>query len=171
MELSDVFKKRRSVRAFQDKPVPQEKIKKILEAANSAPSAGNLQAYEIFLVKEKSVKKRLAEAALDQDFIARAPVVLVFFANPKKSAVRYGERGETLYSIQDATIAATFAWLSVVDQGLSTVWVGAFYDDKVVATLKADPSLIPVAILPVGFPAEAPVSPPRRSLSDLVHEV
>lgn len=171
MQFAAVLKTRRSVRSFKDKSIEEEKIKKIFQAANSAPSAGNLQAYEIFLVKEKSVKKRLAEAALNQDFIAQAPVVLVFFANPGKSATRYGERGRTLYALQDATIAASFAWLSVVDQGLSTVWVGAFYDDKVVATLKADPSLIPVVILSIGYPAEAPVSPPRRSLSDLVHEV
>lgn len=171
MEFWEVLNKRRSTRAFSNEEVEEEKLQKILEAANSAPSAGNLQAYEIFLIKDKKIKDKLVEASGGQDFIAQAPVVLVFFANPSRSGARYGARGESLYSIQDATIAATFAWLAAVDLGLSTVWVGAFNDEEVKKICGADRSFQPIAILPIGYPAEIPTPHPRRKLEDLVHKI
>jgi nitroreductase len=171
MEFWEVLRKRKSIRAFLDKPVEKKKLQKILEAANSAPSAGNLQGYEIFLVEEKGIKDQLTEATLGQDFISQAPVVLVFFANPGRSGAKYGSRGENLYCLQDATIAATFAWLAAVDLGLSTVWVGAFDDEEVKKICGADPTFQPIAILPIGYPAEIPTPHPRRRLEDLVHKL
>ena len=152
--MHEIFKKRHSVRSFQDKPVEEEKIKEILEVANSAPSAGNLKAREIMVVKDLETKKTLAQAALGQDFIAEAPVVLVFFALPEKSGRKYEERGRKLYSIQDATISASFAWLQAVDLGLSCCWVGAFDDGKVKEILKVPSGWHPIAILPIGHSVE-----------------
>lgn len=169
MEFFEVVKKRHSTRAYKDKKVEEEKLQKILEAANSAPSAGNLQAYDVFLVRDKEKKKALARAALNQDFIAEAPVVLVFCANPERSW-RYGERGRTLYSIQDATIAAAYAQLAATALGLSTVWIGAFDENEVLEIL-GNPKVKPVAIIPIGYPAEEPEITSRRKLKDLVHEV
>jgi nitroreductase len=169
MELFQVFSMRRSVRAYQSKKVEDEKLNRILEAANSAPSAGNLQAYGIVVVKDASTRMRLMEAAWGQDFIAQAPVVLVFCTDPNRSSRRYGIRGESLYSLQDATIACTYAMLAAVDLGLATVWVGAFNDDMVAEAIGVSPPVRPVAILPIGYPAEFPAPTPRRSLSDLVH--
>ena len=175
MEFQEILTKRHSTRAFSDKPVEKEKIQKILEAANSAPSAGNLQGYEIFLVEDKKTKEKLVETTRGQDFIAEAPVVLIFFANPQRSGERYRSRGENLYCIQDATIACTFAWLAAVDLGLSACWVGAFEDEEVRSALGADPTLQPIAILPLGYPADPPaggLTPhPRRKLEELVHKV
>lgn len=171
MEFGDVLSNRHSIRSFQEKKIEEEKIRKILLAANGAPSAGNLQGYEIFLVEDKEIKEKLTEAAFGQDFITQAPVVLVFFANPARSGAKYGSRGENLYSIQDATIAASFTWLAAVDLGLSTVWVGAFEDEKVRKILGADLAWQPIAILPIGYPAETPFAHSRRKLSDLVHNV
>ena len=169
MEFEELVKVRRSIRAFQPRPVEEEKLRKILIAANLAPSAGNLQAYEIYVVKDREIKRKLAKAALDQDFIAEAPVVLVFCANPLRSAVRYGKRGERLYCVQDATIATTFAMLMATNLGLGNVWVGAFDDDRVSEILKLPRFLKPIAILPIGYPAENPEFTGRRRLEDLVH--
>lgn len=171
MEFQEILAKRRSTRAFKDKPVEKEKVQKILQAANSAPSAGNLQGYEIFLVEDKEIKNKLIEAAHGQDFIGQAPVVLVFLANPARSGARYGSRGENLYCLQDATIACAFAWLAAVDLGLSCVWVGAFEDEEVRNILGADSILQPVAILPIGYPSETPEPHSRRKLEDLVHKI
>lgn len=168
MELFDLIKKRQSIRVFQEKPVEEEKVKKILEAANSAPSAGNLQAYEIVVVRDKKIKEKLCQVALGQDPILFAPVVFVFFTSPARSGLKYGERGEKLYSLQDATIAAAYAQLAAVDLGLGCVWIGAFEDEKVKEVLGAPKELIPVAILPVGYPAEKPEKTERRALEDLV---
>mgnify|MGYP000611816527 CR=1 FL=1 len=170
MEFEKVIKDRHSIRAFQPKKVEDEKIKKILELTNLSPSAGNLQAYEIFLVRDEGKKKALADAALGQEFIAEAPIVLVFCANPSRSASRYGSRGRDLYSIQDATIACSFAMLAATSLGLGSCWVGAFDEEEVKRVLGIK-DLKPIAILPIGYPAEKPYVTGRRSLKDLVHEV
>jgi nitroreductase len=171
MEFFEVLKKRHSIRAYQNKPVEEEKLTKILEAANSSPSAGNLQAREIFLIRDETKKQLLAQAAYGQDFIAEAPVVLVFCSNPSRSSSKYGKRGEYLYSLQDATISASYAQLSATALGLSTVWIGAFDDKEVLKVLGNPEGLLPVTILLIGYPAEKPYATSRRKLEDLVHEV
>jgi nitroreductase len=157
------------VRAFEAREIEAEKLEKILEAANLAPSAGNLQAYEIYVIRQAAGRVALMKAALDQDFIASAPVDLVFCANPERTKGKYGRRGIQLYAIQDATIACTFAMLMAVELGLGSVWVGAFDDDAVRRAIGAPAEIDPVAILPLGYPAEAPGARPRRALSELVH--
>lgn len=169
MEFFEVLKERHSIREFRDKEIEEEKIKKILEAANSSPSAGDLQAYEIILVKDKRRKEELASAAWGQSFISDAPVVLVFLANPARSGVKYGRRGETLYCILDATIACAYAQLAATALGLGSCWVGAFDDDAVKRAVGAKPNMQPVGILPIGYPAESPRPTPRRNLNNLVH--
>lgn len=169
--LFDVIDRRRSVRVFADDPIDDRLLRRILEAANEAPSAGNLQAYEIYVVTDQAKRRRLADAALAQDFLATAPIVLVFCANPLRNRTRYGERGRDLYAAQDATIACAFAMLAATALGLATVWVGAFGEDDVRRILGASRHERPIAMLPVGAPGEAPARPPRRSLDDLVHEV
>lgn len=149
--MNNVFKNRHSVRSFSAKEIKEKDLKEILEAAESAPSAGNLKARKIIVVKDLELKKKLAEAALNQDFVAEAPVVLVFFALPSVSASRYGERGRGLYSIQDATIATSFAWLQAVMLGIDGCWVGAFDEEEVREILKAKEDEKPIAILPLGY--------------------
>lgn len=152
--MLEIFKKRYSVRSFKSNEVELRKLKEILEAANSAPSAGNLKAREIKVVKDLETKKALARVAHEQDFIAEAPIILVFFALSEKSGKKYGERGRQLYAIQDATISASFAWLQAVDLGLSACWVGAFDEKEVKEVLKVSPDWHPIAILPLGYSAE-----------------
>lgn len=149
--MDEVFKKRHSVRDFQSKELEKDKLQEILKAAESAPSAGNLKARKIVIVKDWDLKQKLVEAALGQDFISQAPVVLVFFALPSKSAKRYGERGRNLYAIQDATIAASFAWLQAVMLGIDSCWVGAFNEEEVKEILRMRDDERPIAILPFGY--------------------
>jgi nitroreductase len=171
MDFFDAVKSRHSIRAFAATTVERDKLQAILEAANRAPSAGNLQAYEIYLATKAADRSALARAALEQWFVGGAPVVLVFCAHPARSAPRYGQRGVRLYAIQDATIACAFAMLAATALGLATVWVGAFDDDAVRRAIRAPAEIVPVAILPVGYAAERPEITPRRRLSDLVHEM
>lgn len=170
MEFFELLKKRQSIRAFKEKPVEEEKLRKIFEAANFAPSAGNLQAYEIIVVGSEEKKRKLMEAASGQSFIAQAPVVLVVFANENRSSRRYGERGNELYCINDASIAAAYIQLAAADLGLGSVWVGAFDDNSVREIVKAPDYLRPVSILPIGYPDEKPHRTPRRKINDLIHE-
>lgn len=171
MELFEVFAARHSIRAFTDQPVTDDALRSIFETINRAPSAGNLQAFDIYQVTKAEHKEALMRASYDQGFLVQAPVVLVFCATPARSAVRYNERGETLYCIQDATIACTYAMLATTALGLGCVWVGAFNEEAVHQVIGAEPGQRPVAMLPIGYPNETPRIRPRRSLGDIVHPV
>lgn len=171
MDFFAVVHSRRSTRAFTPQPVETEKLQALLEAIDRAPSAGNLQGYEVYVVSGPELRAQLAQAALGQDFIAQAPLALVFCANPGRSIKRYGQRGASLYCLQDATIACAYAMLAATALGLACVWVGAFNEEQVRDSLALGKDLRPVAILPVGYAGERPEPTPRRSLESLVHYV
>ena len=168
MEFFDAVQSRHSIRAFKSQPVEPEKLRAILDAANRAPSAGNLQGYEIFAVTNAEVLRGLMRASFEQEFIAQAPIALVFCANPARSAVKYHHRGEWLYCVQDATIACAYAQLAATALGLASVWVGAFDEAPVRAAIHIGEDLLPVAILPIGYPGKEPKIRPRRELDELV---
>jgi len=171
MEFCEVIRNRHSIRTFTNQPVEEEKLQQILETANLAPSAGNLQAYEIYAVTNAKKRDGLACAALAQEYIAKAPVALVFCTHPERTEGKYTERGTRLYTVQDATIACTFAMLAATDLGLGSVWVGTF-DEKVVRMIIGAPeSQVPVVILAIGYPGEFPDQHPRRPLEQLAHRV
>jgi nitroreductase len=171
MEFTEVIRNRHSIRTFIDQPVEADKLQQILETANLAPSAGNLQAYEIYVVTNAKKRDGLSCAALAQEYVAVAPVALVFCTHPELTEGRYTERGTRLYTVQDATIACTFAMLAATNLGLGSVWVGTF-DEKVVRLIIGAPdSQVPVVILSIGYPGEYPEQHPRRPLEQLAHWV
>ena len=160
--------KRRSIRDFKESIVEESKLHKILEACNLAPSSGGLQTFEIYQVKNREMKEKLALAARDQTFVAKAPLLLVFCANPSRSIERFGERSQ-LFSVQDATIAAAYAQLTVHALGLATVWIGAFDENRVSEILNIPQGQRPVAILPIGYENERPKDKTLRGSKDLLH--
>ncbi len=172
MKVFEAIKKRRSVRQFDpDKKVSNEQIKHLLEAASWSPSAGNLQSYFFFVVSDQKTKEQLVEAAHGQEFIGQAPVVFVSCADSKRSSLRYRERGETLYAVQDATIATYSLCLAATEIGLASCWVGAFSEEWVREILTLPENLRPIAILPVGYPKESPAPPPRRKINQISKKV
>jgi len=168
MDYFEVVKARHSVRAFEKKPVEEEKIRRIIEAINLAPSAGDLQAYEVVVVKDPMLKDKLAKAAFGQNFVSEAPVCLVFVAYPGRSSKKYGRRGSELYCLQDAAIATTYTMLAATSLGLSSTWVGAFDQEAAARAVGATGGKRPVAILPVGYASESPEKTPRIRVGDIV---
>jgi len=149
MELKEAIRKRQSIRDFSDTTIPPLVIDEILDYANQAPSAGNLQARDFIIVDDEFQKEQLSIAANHQTFIAEAPVIIIVCANLKRIS-SYGKRGRELYCIQDASAAVEHILLMAVDYGLDTCWVGAF-DEQAVSTLLELPSSIrPVALIPLG---------------------
>lgn len=169
MEFQRVVELRCSVRKYTPQPVDPEALQRILYLTSRAPSAGNLQAYRIVVVRSARKREALSVAAGGQEFLSQAPVDLVFFADPERSAATYGPRGASLYAVQDATIAATFTVLAATNEGYATAWVGAF-DESAVAAVCGEDRLRPVAIVPLGHAAERPGETPRRDLGETVCE-
>ncbi len=168
-DFFETVRHRHSVRKYQsDIGVENEKLHAILEMACAAPSAGDLQAYRIVVVKDDATRAALGEASHQQNFIAEAPVCVVFCADPERSAVKYGDRGRELYALQDTTIAATYAQLATVAAGLGSTWIGYFDEERVSEILELDSSLKPLALMSVGYPAELPEDTPRRALAEVV---
>ena len=130
-DLLPYLKGRRSIRKFKSQPVPQEFIDKILEAGTWAPSAGNVQPWHIYLVYHAEVKQKLAQAALDQRFIEKAPLVILVCADRNRAQSIYGERGETFYMYQDTASLVQNMLLEAFSLGLGSCWVGAFRDEEV----------------------------------------
>jgi len=169
LDLFEAIKQRRSVRAYTREDVSEEDVEKLIEAARLAPSAGNIQPWRFVIVRGAEVKRKLAEAALYQTFIEEAPVVIVVCADEAQSSQGYGNRGATLYCIQDTAAATQNILLAAHALGLGTCWVGAFREELVKKALNAPMNIRPVAIIPVGHAAEKPRAPLRRSLEEVVH--
>ncbi len=170
MNFEEVIKKRRSVRRFKQEEVSDETIRKILELANLSPSAGNLQARSVVVVKDKEMKEKITKIAMGQNSIAQAPVLFVICAEPDQSAAKYGQRGTEFYSIQDATIFASYLQLVVVFMNLDSCWIGAFDESELKKALDLSENKKPIAIIPVGFADEIPYKTDRKNLDELIEK-
>lgn len=154
MILEDAIKARYSVRRFAATNVAAEVVERLVELATWAPSAGNLQPWRFVAVRDPARKAALAEAAWGQRFVAQAPVVVVICADPERSAARYGDRGRTLYCLQDTAAATQTFLLAAAAQGIGSCWVGAFDEEEVRRVLGLTEGLRPVAIVPLGYAAD-----------------
>jgi len=161
MNVFDCIFNRRGVRSFKREPVDDKLIGVMLYSATQAPSAGNTQEWQFVVVKDAEMRKKLADAALRQGFIAEAPVVIVVCADLEKISMRFGKRGEALYGVQDTANATMLMMLAAHALGLSTCWVGAFDEDAVSHVVELPEKFKPVAIVPVGYALESPEKPER----------
>jgi hypothetical protein len=168
MDIKDAIRNRHSVRSFSNRSVPLDAIHEILEFANLAPSAGNLQARDFIIVKDPEIKERLCKAALNQRFVVEAPLNIVVCANLNRIA-SYGKRGTELYCIQGSAAAIEHILLLAVDKGLGTCWVGAFNEREVAEILGLPPYVRPVAIIPIGYPKGKVTLTSRIRIEELIH--
>jgi nitroreductase len=167
MNILDIIKERRSVRKFLNKLIPKEIQDTLKDAIMWAPSAGNLQSRKFYFILNQAIKKDLAKAALNQSFIAEAPLVIVGCADLRIKN-HYGERGVNLYAVQDVSASIQNVLLVAHELGLATVWVGAFYEDEVCKILKLPRFLRPISIIPVGYTSVHPPVPGRVPVEDAI---
>ena len=164
MELMDTIKGRRSIRKYKPIPVPDDKLKAVLEAMTWAPKA--FERWEFIVVKDPDARKRLAKIAGDQKHVEEAPVVLVACSNLKEA----GARDRELYSIQESAAAIQNLMLKAFEEGLGTCWIGIFSEAKLSKMLGIPQGVRPVAMITLGYPDETPSPPARKSLDRVVHE-
>ena len=168
MDVAQAIRGRRSVRKYLPDEVPEAHLREIMEAGIHAPSAGNCQPWRFVVVRERGRREELAEAAYGQSFLVEAPVVIVVCADVARSSSRYGRRGAELYCIQDTAAAVQNMLLTAHSMGYGTCWVGAFDEGEVARIIGAPRDVRPVAMIPLGRPAERPRMPPRLPLDEVV---
>jgi FMN reductase [NAD(P)H] len=166
--LFNVMLNRRSQRKFENKAVEDRKIEMILAAADTAPTAGGFQGFEIFHVKSPEIKVKLVEAANKQPYV-NAPLVLVFCMNPERVKMNFPPDILKKFSLQDATLAAAYSQLAAHALGLSSIWIGMINEDKVMEALGT--SHVPATILCLGYPQKMLQPKPKRSLIELIHTI
>jgi len=164
MELKEAITKRQSIRDYQDKPVPEEKLRNVLEAARLAPSANNMQPWKFVVVTDSQRRQELARAANRQTFVGEAPVVIAAVATEPESVM---SSGVPRYPV-DVAIAVDHMTLAAVDEGLGTCWIGAFSQQRVKEILNIPDRCRVVALLPLGFPTAETAIKLRKSLGEIV---
>lgn len=180
METLEAISTRRSIRRFSDQPVEPEKLNAVLEALRQAPSWSNLQCWNLVVVENQEVRDKISELSFVEPFfstygyksnpaqkaLAQAPVVIVACADPKKSGDLHAQQ----YYMADMGIATENLMLAAHDQGLGTVFVGVFEEERLKALLDIPAGIRIVGLFPLGYPAgEAKSGPQRKPLSEFVH--
>jgi nitroreductase len=164
MNVYEAINKRRSVRAYQNKPIPEDILNKILDAARLAPTAKNRQEFKLIVVKDPQTRKKLVEAANNQQFVGEAPVVIVAVGLTPEYKMRCDIPADPV----DLAIVIDHMTLAAVEEGLGTCWIGSFYQDKVREVLGIPSSYKTVELLILGYPADTPKQKSRKSLNEIV---
>lgn len=163
MDVMEAIKTRRSIRKFSSKPVEEEKLRLILEAARLSPSSQNSQNWRFIVVRDKEKLQKLMEAADGQPHVGEAPCAVVA-CGTKRRIMDCGQPTDTV----DCSIAMAYMILEAHTLGLGTCWLGHFFADKVKKALSIPDDVSVVAFTPLGYPAEEPVPRPRKELSEIV---
>jgi nitroreductase len=166
--LDELLARRRMVRKFKRDDVSEALVRRLLRAATRAPSAGNRQPWLFVVVRARKTKALLGRAALGQMFVAEAPVVIVACADVPRARARYRERGAQ-YAVIDTAFASLCLLLAATEAGLGACFVGAFHDAEVARVLRLPAEIKPLAVIPIGWPAETPKAMRLRRLDDVVH--
>jgi len=166
MDVMEAIVSRKSVRAYLDKAVEKEKLNRVLGAARMAPSANNRQEWRFVVVTDAQIRRRLAEEAAGQRFIAEAPVVIAACAQADGKIMRCGQ---ACYPI-DVAIAIDHLTLAAVAEGLGTCWIGSFDPELVRQILGIPKEIVVVELLPLGYPEDPrTVSKSRLPMETIVH--
>lgn len=173
-ETLNILFQRRSVRVYEDKPVPIEVKDEIIKAAMRAPTAGNMMLYSILDITDQAIKNRLAETCDNQPFIANAPLVLMFFADYQRTydyfkicgvtdslgisteEIRTPEEGDLLLACSDALIAAQNAVVAAEALGLGSCYIGDIIENYEIhkELLRLPDYVFPISMLVFGYPTE-----------------
>ncbi|PIP07767.1 MAG: nitroreductase [Syntrophobacteraceae bacterium CG23_combo_of_CG06-09_8_20_14_all_50_8] len=164
MDFQELISKRYSVRAYKSDPVEEGKLQKVLDAARLAPTAANRQPIQ-FVVIHTAGREEDLKLMYKKDWLSQAPLVVVACAVYDGAWVRMDNKN---YCEVDATIAMDHLILAATDLGLGTCWIAAFDPQAVRKLLKLPEGVEPIALTPIGYPADQPKEKKRKPLSELV---
>ena len=164
MELTEAIRARQSIRDYEDRSVPEEKLQRVLEAARLSPSASNRQERKFIVVRDPERRKALSRAAGGQAHIADAPAVIAAVATMPEYVMRCGVPA---YAV-DVAIAVDHITLAAADEGLGTCWIGAFSQEEARDILGVPEKYRIVTLLPLGFPRNTEKVKIRRPIDEIV---
>jgi nitroreductase len=167
-DVIEAILERRSIREYNDDPIPTATIGRIIEAAQHAPSAGNCQPWSFYVVFNQDIRDIMADTA-QQDFVRQAPVSIVVCAVPSLSEAKFGELGASLYCIQDTAAAIQNMLLAAEGYGLGSCWLGQFDEATLRQALTLPEIEKPVAIVTVGYSDVEGEKPAYRPTDEFVH--
>ena len=156
------------MRKYEETPVSDEQINKVLDAVRYAPSWANKQGWQIMVVKDAGTRAKLSEALEGNPgakAVAQAPVFIAVCMDPNES----GSPNDKQYFMTDAGILMDHLMLEAADLGLGTVFIGFFDEDKVRPVLGVPAEYRIVGLTPLGVPAKMPGERPRNEMADVVH--
>ena len=169
MDFLELAKQRYSCRGFASKKVEDDKIKKILEAAKLAPTARNFQPQKILVLTDEEQLKKLSNCT---QYGWNAPVIMIIFYD-KESSYKRDKYDNKEFGDIDTSIVTTHMMLEAQNLGLGTTWIGSFDPQKIIETYNVPNNLIPVAILPIGYPSEdikpSKLHEERKDISDFAY--
>lgn len=168
MDVFECIATRRSIRKFLRLDVPMEMLGAVLDAGRYAPSSGNVQNWRFIVVKKPETIAQIAEASMQQLWVAQAPAIIVVCSDSEKLQMFYGTRGERLYAIQNCSASIQNMLLAAHAIGLGASWVGAFDENILGRVLGIPESVLPQAIIPIGYPDEIVPTPMHYTLESLV---
>ena len=152
--LKTIFE-RTSIRQWKSTPVEYDKVQKLLRAAMSAPTAMNRQPWDFIVLTDSGIKNKVA-SELHNDMVERAPLVIITCGNMTKKFEK-----DTYYWLSDVSAATENMLLAAKSLGLGAVWTGGYPSEQRVAAvrkaLELPEEIVPVAIVPIGYPAEDPL--------------
>ena len=163
MDIYEAIKKRYSCRAYENKSIDSARLNRLLDAARLAPSAKNLQDWRFVVVTDESMKRKVAEAANEQMFIADAAVIIVACSNSDYVM----SCGQPIAAI-DVAIALEHIALAAVQESLATCWIGSFSADKVRQVLDIPADIEIVELMAVGYPADKARIAKRENLETIL---
>ncbi len=164
MEFTELIARRYSVRAYKPDPVEEEKLQQILEAARLAPTAANRQPFRLIVIHTSGREAEL-KRIYDRDWFVQAPLVICACAVPAEGWVR---RDGKRYTDVDVAIVMDHLVLAATNVGLGTCWIAAFDPDAAREVLGLPDDVEPIALTPLGYPADSPRPKERKPLSELV---
>jgi len=163
VDILNLLKSRRSIRVYQDKPIPQDLLLQILEAGRWAPTGANLQPWHFIVVTDPETRRKIGEVArfffIKSSHVEKAPVVLVLGFDTRKG--KYGRYDVTLAGGNMMTMATSL--------GLGTCWIGAFDEPKVKEILGIPENIEVIGLITLGYPDEKAEVPPRVELEKIIH--
>jgi nitroreductase len=164
MDLYDAIRQRYSVRSYQDRPVEEDKLQRVLEAARLAPSGSNRQPWKFVVVRDPKVRQKLVAACCDQGFVGQAPVVIAGVGLMPDRVMRCDVPGDAV----DLAIALEHIALAATAEGLGTCWIGAFYQPQVRSVLGIPDNCKVVEAMALGYPADKPGKKDRKGLDEII---